>query len=542
MKTYGIFLNYHPLVSLGSEGLGRLLAEMLKHTDDTKYTFCIACPSWMRTNLRDLFSDFGIDEGRFCLIVPEEQPALLILYMGLLNLRKRKGKRRIFDALQCIWSTSHTLALALLKRLLGTTSMPLLLGCSILLAGSLFLVLLLASLFFGLYMGIRWGMLVLQAGQEFLIKKSNFKGKNKFARFFSLIRAKQVKVTKIPLLAQVYNLINEAEVSRILKAIREHPEVALWFSPTSFWPEFNAIEKPRVMVVPDAVMVDFSIGFALESISNDEYNFHKLEKAIAEGTHFITYSEYVKHNTLVKHYGKLEKQIQVIPHGTNRLDSYLDFAPPFDREEVRETYVQKITVNMLAARFAGVRASYKETPFIFYATQVRPHKNIETLLHAYRYLIDHHHIQHKLVLTGTASFLQKSIEKLSLEHDVVCMGRLSQIDLAAFYKAADLAVNPSLSEGGCPFTFTEALSVGTPVVMGRIPVAEETITDPEVQRVTFFDPRDYKAMAEHIAWAINCREELLNVQIPFYKKLSKRSWSITVHEYIEYFDKIISEN
>jgi len=52
---------------------------------------------------------------------------------------------------------------------------------------------------------------------------------------------------------------------------------------------------------------------------------------------------------------------------------------------------------------------------------------------------------------------------------------LVEFRIAACYKLADLAVNPSLSEGGFPFTFTEALSVGTPVVMARIPVTEEII-------------------------------------------------------------------
>ncbi|MFD2884495.1 glycosyltransferase [Pseudomonas lini] len=72
---------------------------------------------------------------------------------------------------------------------------------------------------------------------------------------------------------------------------------------------------------------------------------------------------------------------------------------------------------------------------------------------------------------------KKFISEHGLQNDVLCLYGLSIQELAACYKLADLAVNPSLSEGGCPFTFTEALSVGTPVVMARIAVTEEILVD-----------------------------------------------------------------
>ena len=84
------------------------------------------------------------------------------------------------------------------------------------------------------------------------------------------------------------------------------------------------------------------------------------------------------------------------------------------------------------------------------------------------------------------------IHKHNLQNDVLCLHDLSAQELAACYRLADLAVNPSLSEGGCPFTLTEALSVGTPVVMARIAVTEEVVTDPELQSLMLFDPYDWE--------------------------------------------------
>src|SRR6185503_1072578 len=95
---------------------------------------------------------------------------------------------------------------------------------------------------------------------------------------------------------------------------------------------------------------------------------------------------------------------------------------------------------------------------------------------AYEYLLRKRFIGHKLILTGHADRyppVQQFIVKHALEKDVLCVPGLNIEELAALYKLADLAVNPSFSEGGCPFTFAEALSVGTPVVMAKIAVTEE---------------------------------------------------------------------
>jgi glycosyltransferase involved in cell wall biosynthesis len=115
---------------------------------------------------------------------------------------------------------------------------------------------------------------------------------------------------------------------------------------------------------------------------------------------------------------------------------------------------------------------------------------------------------------------------------------LSDQELAACYRLADLAVNPSLSEGGCPFTLTEALSVGTPVVMSRIRVSEEVVTDRGLQGLMFFDPYSWEDIANKIQWALTNRTVLLSLQLPLYERLAERSWSSVVDEYIVLLDQI----
>jgi len=182
-----------------------------------------------------------------------------------------------------------------------------------------------------------------------------------------------------------------------------------------------------------------------------------------------------------------------------------------------------------------------ELKFFFYASQLRPNKNVLTLLRAYEYLLRRRFIGHKLIMTGNPygwGPVQQFIEEHHLENDVLFLHGLKVQELAACYKLADLAVNPSLSEGGCPFTFTEALSVNTPVVMARIPVTEEVLTDPELQEMTFFDPYDWQSLAERIEWAMAHRDDLLAIQRRTYTELSQRTWADVVDEHLVMLEQI----
>jgi glycosyltransferase involved in cell wall biosynthesis len=118
---------------------------------------------------------------------------------------------------------------------------------------------------------------------------------------------------------------------------------------------------------------------------------------------------------------------------------------------------------------------------------------------------------------------------------------LSVQELAACYRVARLAVNPSLSEGGFPFTFTEALSVGTPIVMARIPVTEEIVTDSDLQEKMLFDASDWKDMANRIEWALENRATLLSSQRPLYELLAKRTWRHVVDDHIEILDRVAAQ-
>jgi glycosyltransferase involved in cell wall biosynthesis len=181
---------------------------------------------------------------------------------------------------------------------------------------------------------------------------------------------------------------------------------------------------------------------------------------------------------------------------------------------------------------------------LFYASQFRPNKNLVMLLEAYRYLLRERFIHHKLILTGDPTLYPPVLDfvrRYGLSKEVLFLHGLTTPELAACYYLADLAVNPSLSEGGCPFTLTEALSVDTPVVMARIPVTEEVIQDPILQEMMLFDPYDYKDASSRIEWALKNRDALLSVQREVYAKLQKRTWRDVVDEYVAILDRLGTE-
>jgi glycosyltransferase involved in cell wall biosynthesis len=103
-----------------------------------------------------------------------------------------------------------------------------------------------------------------------------------------------------------------------------------------------------------------------------------------------------------------------------------------------------------------------------------------------------------------------------------------------------LAVSPSLFEGGFPFTFAEAMSVGTPALLARNGVVVETLeSEPDLMSAMTFDPSDVDGLAEKLAWGIANRSQLLALEMPLYERLSKRSWDVVAGEYVDLFKGII---
>ena len=536
VKVYGIFLAYAPTINLQHQGLGRYLAYFLKAAakrDDAR--FVVACPSWMQGDLMELCEAEGVASSAFDIISLPGSPLLLRLYAWYLRYTERSRRTRRF----AVWKeafrarlTQHRTAIerriATSRSILGLLPLFLylvLLGC-LLLPFALILLVLGAVLRACLRLGRRLA------------------GWLGVARVRERLRSMTIQPKDEALTLRLYRFMEQHETEMLVDRINRLSHVDAWYSPTAFWPSFNGIKAPHVMCVPDVVLREFPVGFS--RVGGDRFlgNFELVERAIRGGTSFVTYSNSVKWDTLVDGYNVHSDQIDVVPHATNDLSALVQVTGFADDEATSRRYAEALFSTALQKAtnidYAGSFAN-RSIKFLFYPSQFRPSKNVLSLLRAYAHLLKERYCGHKLILTGHPRDMPeigKFIADNNLANDVLCLHGLTASELAACYKLADLAVNPSLSEGGCPFTFCEALSVGTPVVMARIAVTEEVITDPDLQSLMLFDPYVWQEMADRIAWALQNRDGLLSAQMKAFQSISERTWDDVVADYVGIFDRL----
>ncbi|WP_252273529.1 glycosyltransferase [Pseudomonas subflava] len=537
IKYYGIYLCYAPTIDLRGEGLGRYLASFLKGASQRQdIHFIIACPSWSREQLTELLLAESVPQNNFSIASPKTFPAALRLYNHWKRYRGKPKKPSWLGRLYCKAINYKASTVEKTLNHLAQTDSYLILGLRLL---PLALLVLASAPFLPIFITI----LALSSAPKNirrLLGRHNQIIVSMWSRWHRMLSQPKNDT----LSTRMYQSMESAEIKRMHHMIEGMPEVRAWYSPTAFWPSFNLIDAPKLMCVPDVVLSDFAIGFSNVGGDRVLYNFEQIEKAIRQGTNFVTYSKDVKFNTLINKYLIRDKDISVIHHAPNNLKPWISIIGLDNPEAASYGYSRSLLYGAIKGK-CGTDYSYGfdniNFKFLFYASQLRANKNLLTLLRAYEYLLRTHKINHKLLLTCNPNAIEsvKSfvIEK-SLENDVLFLKGLQVNELAACYKLADLAINPSLSEGGCPFTFTEALSVDTPVVMAKIPVTEEVLTDPRLQEMTFFDPYDWQDLASRIEWALDNRDELLTVQRKTYAQLAQRTWADVVDEHLQVLERI----
>lgn len=114
----------------------------------------------------------------------------------------------------------------------------------------------------------------------------------------------------------------------------------------------------------------------------------------------------------------------------------------------------------------------------------------------------------RLLLLGDGSLaehIRALIKALGLEQRVHLTGRMSNDALAEYYRAADLYVSASLSDGSS-VSLLEALACGVPALVSDIPSNREWVSGDVVGGT--FPPEDAGALAQEILNAARKREQL----------------------------------
>jgi glycosyltransferase involved in cell wall biosynthesis len=144
---------------------------------------------------------------------------------------------------------------------------------------------------------------------------------------------------------------------------------------------------------------------------------------------------------------------------------------------------------------ANVRARFMLTaPFILYAGNIKPHKNVERLIEAFAIMRRSGHEDVKLLIIGDELSkypgLRRLVHRHQLHQQVRFFGFVPDATLAALYRLARVFVFPSLYEG-FGFPPLEAMASGTPVITSNVSSLPEVVGDAAVM----IDPLDAEALA-----------------------------------------------
>jgi len=177
--------------------------------------------------------------------------------------------------------------------------------------------------------------------------------------------------------------------------------------------------------------------------------------------------------------------------------------------------------------------------YMFYPTQIRPYKNILTLLMAFNE-IKNKYGDLSLVLTGNVSEwdeLVKYIKDNGIENRVILTGNVTNNELYGLYKYADIIPVASKVEGGFPLQAVEGFLADAPVILPGIDVVEERIEScgftKENCGVYIFDVSDFEDLAKGISKAIEDKSGYISNQNKFAKKLLSWSWKDAAKQYYE---------
>jgi glycosyltransferase involved in cell wall biosynthesis len=146
-----------------------------------------------------------------------------------------------------------------------------------------------------------------------------------------------------------------------------------------------------------------------------------------------------------------------------------------------------------------------ERPFILFVGNLKPNKNLKTLIYAFSRICAHRDVDHKLVILGDdrrwKAGLVSECEKLGISGRVHFVPHVTYEDLPWVYAAAEIFVMPSLIEGfGLPVL--EAMACGTPVVCSRAASLPEVAGD----AAEYFEPTSVDDLTAALERVLGSRE------------------------------------
>jgi glycosyltransferase involved in cell wall biosynthesis len=177
-------------------------------------------------------------------------------------------------------------------------------------------------------------------------------------------------------------------------------------------------------------------------------------------------------------------------------------------------------------------------PYLMYAGNAYPHKNLERLIIAFGKLVTEYMLDYQLVIVGKKDSFHKELEKdvaeAKLQNRIIFTDFVSDNELAGFYNKAALYVFPSMSEGfGLPAL--EAMSHGVPVVSSNASCLPEVLGD----AAEYFDPTNINQMAKVIAKVLSDDDLRKALAKKGHAQVKKYTWAKTAKQTLAVYKKAL---
>jgi glycosyltransferase involved in cell wall biosynthesis len=339
--------------------------------------------------------------------------------------------------------------------------------------------------------------------------------------------------------------IERARIRLLAGFANRHVPVEAWVVAFPFYAGSLDLHRPKAVLFPDALPYDFPVGWP------DAYwgecgiwpNWRATSRRVMEGANtVITFSEHVAQRHVANLFSVPRAKVHVVPLAPPDLSGLLPFVT--ERRATRETRCEAAGLLRAHARERGWRYlqdfPFEDAPYVVVSTQDRVTKNIGRAAESVRRLLRRDRVDVKLFTTAFVHFgenwtlLPGVIEREQMHRDAVSVHDLPRHVHAALFHCAAAVIHPSFFEGGHgPFPFYEAVSVGTPCLMGFGPHVAELLDEEPGLSPDTFDPYDEDGLARLLRTLLEGgREEVLERQRTIYERLRhRRSWGQVAEAY-----------
>jgi hypothetical protein len=589
----GIWLPYGPNAAIRGEGLMRLLTLITRGFSVERHRFVFFCPTWLRKDLVDEIADYPPELRPLFSVQSVWSPfSVVTLFIFWSRMRQERRKESIIKAYGPF--SRHSLRLArrhlsarvvrLALRLLSLrTFIPLAAGAAVLVVIALWLIVPAISQWArDVYLAA--SMLDIPRVVSIAVRREVLLGLAAVAalaiaikllggRVLSLARAMWPGTWLRPIVVGLrlrrdlfYMNFERNEFRRMAEHANRVAEVDVWFTTHAAQESARYLAKPVVSLFADFVFFDCPSGMDPRILRRLR---QRSKRLVGRADAIVVLSNYVRDRQLLKYFPSARsKPIHVIPHAM--IDYRADcpemaaleplFAAGFTQREVAGEMLRTLVQKRLHKRIRrlGPAAADAETlalryldgfPFesvtyILCSTQNRAYKNVLTVVRAVAALNRKQGRNLKLLMTGHLDFeapwdqIAGEIRNEQLMLDVISIPRVPRLAHAALFQGAALVVHPSFFEAAFPWSFSEAVSMGTPALLCNVEMTTEGLDVSELEDF-LFDPYSVSDLMRKMEWALANRDALLRHQRRLYERAATgRSWQKVGSEYADVFESV----